>query len=109
MHLLESIEIFFYVDTSGKKVIEYNFHKKDFYLWEQILEIHKENVKNCSLYDVFDEEILGKLENNLEYYSLKLKSEDDNLYRNISLILYIEDINGWNNSKKMLKRNTWNF
>jgi hypothetical protein len=92
IHIIESIEIYFYVDASGSFVIEYNFHEKDFHLWE-------ENVDNCSLYNVFDEVI----KNGGEYYNLKAKSKDPNLYRNISLIMYSEGID---NSKEMLKMNT---
>ena len=108
VHLLESIEMYFYVGTNGIFVIEYSFHEKDFYLWEQVLKIHKENVEKCVLYDNFDEEVL-ELENDYKYYILKIKSEDANLYRNISMIMYIENNVGWNNSEEMLIKNTWNF
>lgn len=108
MHLLESIEMYFYIDTNNIFVIEYSFHEKDFYLWDQILKIHRENVEECVLYDNFDEKIV-ELENEHKYYILKLKSKDVNLYRNISMIMYIEDDKGWDNSKEMLKKNTWNL
>ena len=39
------------------------------------------------------------------YYVLKLKSKDMNLYRNISLIMYIIYGDGKDNSKEMLKKN----
>ena len=86
--------MYFYIDTNDNIVIEYNFHKEDFYLWEQILEIHKENVDDCLLYDTFDVEVEESLKNEFIYYTLKLKSKDINLYRNISLIMYIENEGG---------------
>lgn len=103
---MESIEIYFYVDTSGSFVIEYNFHEKDFHLWEKIFEIHKENVDNCGLYNIFDEIINESINNDSKYYTLKAKSKDPNLYRNISSIMYIEYKEGFDNSKEMLKKNT---
>ena len=109
IHLFESIEMYFYIDAWNNYVIEYNFHEKDFYLWEDVLIIHKEYVDNCSLYDNFGDEVFKDLDNKFEYYTLKLKSKDINLYRNISMIMYLKDENGWDNSKEMLKRNTWSF
>ena len=109
IHIIESIEIYFYVDTSGNFVIEYNFHEKDFHLWEKIFEIHKENVNNCGLYNIFDEIIIEDIRNDSKYYTLKAKSKDPNLYRNISSIMYIEYKEGFDNSKEMLKKNTWDF
>lgn len=109
MHLFESIEMYFYIDAWDNYVIEYNFHGKDFKLWQKVLDIHKEYVDNCSLYDGFGDEISKTdLKNEFEYYVLKLKSKDMNLYRNISLIMYIIYDDGKDNSKEMLK-NTWNF
>lgn len=102
--MIESIEIYFYIDTNDDFVIEYNFHREDFNLWEQILEIHKEYVEECELYK--NGEKIENLEKNDEYYTLELKSKDPNLYRNISLIMYLEDKN---NFEKMLKKNTWNL
>lgn len=90
-------------------MIEYNFHEKDFYLWKDVLIIHKEYVDNCTLYDDFGDEVFKDLDNKFEYYTLKLKSKDINLYRNISMIMYLKDENGWDNSKEMLRINTWNF
>jgi hypothetical protein len=101
--------MYFYIDSWDTYVIEYSFHEKDFYLWKDVLEIHKENVDDCILYDDLGDKILESLENKFEYYVLKLKSKDINLYRNISLIMYIKDENGWDNSKEMLKKNTWNL
>ncbi len=108
MHLFESIEMYFYVDAWDNYVIEYNFHGKDFYLWKDVLNIHREYVDDCILYDSFGDKIPeNELENELEYYSLKLKSKDINLYRNMSLIMYLKSENGQDNSKEMLKKNTW--
>jgi hypothetical protein len=109
VHLLESIKIYFYIDSWDHYVIEYNFHQKDFYLWKDILEIHRENIDDCTLYDDLENKVLESLENEFEYYVLRLKSKDINLYRNISLIMYIKDENGWDNSEEMLKRNTWDL
>jgi len=95
VHLLESIKMYFYIDSWDNYVIEYNFNQKDFYLWKGILEIHRENVDDCTLYD--------DLENKFEYYELRLESKDINLYRNISLIMYIKDENGWDNSEEILE------
>jgi hypothetical protein len=106
VHLLESIKIYFYIDSWDHYVIEYNFHQKDFYLWKDILEIHRENIDDCALYDDLENKVL---ENEFEYYVLRLKSKDINLYRNISLIMYIKDENGWDNSEEMLKRDTWDL
>jgi hypothetical protein len=88
--MIEGIEIYFYIDTSGNFVIEYKFHEKDFHLWEKIFEIHKENIDNWGLYNIFDEIINKDIKNGSEYYNLKAKSKDPNLYRNISLIMYSE-------------------
>ena len=109
IHLFESIKMYFYIDAWDNYVIEYNFHEKDFYLWKDVLIIHKEYVDNCSLYDDFGDEVFKDLDNEFEYYTLKLKSKDINLYRNISMIMYLKDENGWDNSKEMLRMNTWNF
>lgn len=107
IHIIESIEIYFYIDVDDNVVIEYNFHEKDFNLWKKILEIHKENVEESILYDNFNE-IFTNIENIYEYYTLKLKSKDLNLYRNISLIMYIKN-EKQDNSKEMIKKNTWNI
>ena len=56
--------------------------------------IHKEYVDNCTLYDDFGDEVFEDLDNKFEYYTLKLKSKDINLYRNISMIMYLKDENG---------------
>ena len=110
VHLFESIEMYFYIDAWDNYVIEYNFHEKDFGLWKKVLDIHKEYVDNYSLYDGFGDEISKTdLKNEFEYYVLKLKSKYMNLYRNISLIMYIIYGDGKDNSKEMLKKNTWNF
>jgi hypothetical protein len=109
VHLLESIKIYFYIDSWDHYVIEYNFHQKDFYLWKDILEIHREDIDDYTLYDDLENKVLESLENEFEYYVLRLKSKDINLYRNISLIMYIKDENGWDNSEEMLKRNTWDL
>jgi hypothetical protein len=101
--------MYFYIDNWDRYVIEYSFHQKDFYLWKDVLEIHRENIDDYTLYDDLGNEILENLENKFEYYVLRLKSKDINLYRNISLIMYIKDENGWDNSEEMLKKNTWDL
>jgi hypothetical protein len=103
VHLLESIKMYFYIDSWDNYVIEYNFNQKDFYLWKGILEIHRENVDDCTLYDDLENKVLESLENKFEYYVLRLKSKDINLYINISLIMYIKDENGWDNSEEILE------
>ena len=103
VHLLETIKMYFDIDRWDNYVIEYNFNQKDFYLWKGILEIHRENVDDCTLYDDLENKVLESLENKFEYYVLRLKSKDINLYINISLIMYIKDENGWDNSEEILE------
>ena len=49
---INTIEIFFYVNTSDYFCIEYNFHKIDFEMFKEILEMHKEDVEETKLYIV---------------------------------------------------------
>jgi hypothetical protein len=54
--------------------------------------------------DVFD---VTNLENSSEYYSVSIESTDFNLYRNINLILYLEnDFKGTDTSEESIRRNT---
>ena len=52
---INTIEIFFYVNTSDYFCIEYNFHKIDFEMFKEILEMHKEDVEETKLYIVIGE------------------------------------------------------
>ena len=107
LHLLNSIEIYFYINTSSLFVIEYNFHKIDFNLWKEVYFIHKECNENAILYD--QQENMIKIENLKDtenYYKLKLVSENANLYRNINIICYLKNKN-WNNMDAMIKQNLW--
>jgi hypothetical protein len=61
--------------------------KKIFIYGKKIFEIHKENVNNCGLYNIFDEIIIEDIRSDSKYYTLKAKSKDPNLYRNISSIM----------------------
>lgn len=102
---INTIEIFFGVTTRDTFRIEYSFHKIDFILWEQILEIHKDAVLDPILYD--NEGIVTEVKNELNYYFYRLESKDFNLYRNINFIFFLDDEKGWNNMNDMLKQNTW--
>lgn len=104
---LNTIELWFYIETNNTFNIEYSFHKIDFKIWLEILEIHKEDIINSTLLNIDNEVVdIENIKNTEEYYIFKLTSKEFNLYRNISLILYLE--NGkWNNRDEMLRKNTW--
>lgn len=107
-HRFNTIDMWFSINTNDEFYIEYFFHNIDFSVWKKIIEIHKINVGQTTLYNENNEKIdILKLNNNLEYYILKIVSKDPNLYRNINLIFYLEDKN-WNNMNEMLKQNTHN-
>lgn len=103
---INTIEIWYYVDTNDNFVIEYNFHTIDFKIWKKILDIHKEDLESC-LYDL-ENNIIDEtnLENIAQYYTFRLKSKDFNLYRNINLIFYLKK-EKWNNMHEMVRKNTW--
>lgn len=104
---INSIEMFFFITLDDEAAIEYNFHSVDFHLWEQIVEIHKENVNETTLYYLNDVITINDIKDKYEYYNIKIVSKDMNLYRNINLIMYLTDNDKWDNMNEMLRKNTW--
>ena len=105
---INTVEIFYYVTNREEFAIEYNFHKIDFEIWKEIIEIHTDNVCGAILYQKDDTVIYEFTKSNSELYcTFILKSKDFNLYRNINLILYLEDGKGWNNMDEMIVLNSW--
>ena len=112
---INTVEIFYYVSNREEFAIEYNFHKIDFEIWKEIIEIHTDNVSGAILYQKDDTVIYEFTKLNSEfdlvnselYYTFILKSKDFNLYRNINLILYLQDDDGWNNMDEMIVLNSW--
>lgn len=102
-----TIEMFFYVDTKSYFVIEYSFHSIDFEFWEGVIEAHKENVDDFIMTDSNDFIINGEYTNSDEYHIVKLKSKSFNLYRNINLIFFLSDDEGWDNMDEMVRKNSW--
>lgn len=105
---INTIEIFFYVNTKDQFVIEYSFHPTDIEIWREIVSIHRDQNPEAILYNEYEIEVN---ENNVmptSYCIFKLKSTSFNLYRNIGLIFYLEDENEKNNMLEMMKKNTWN-
>lgn len=88
---IRSIEIFFTVYNDLNFVIEYEFHETDFDLWKKIVEIHTDNVKEYKIILNEKEVKIEDIINNMTYYSIKIKSLDVNLYKNINLILMESD------------------
>jgi hypothetical protein len=107
LQIINTIEIFFYVTTEDEFAIKYNFHSIDFFIWKDIVKIHKENCDNAELFhsDCIINE--NNIKNSLDYYSFTLKSKDFNLQRNINLIFYLSDEKGWDNIWEMVNKNTW--
>jgi len=101
--------MFFYVTMNDEFAIDYNFHRVDLFLWKEILEIHKDCVNKPRLYNFLNELIESNdIKDSLEYYTFKLTSKDFNLYRNINLIMYLEDKKtSWNNLDESVRSNTW--
>lgn len=102
---LNTIEIYYYISTDDLFVIEYNFHKIDFKMWEEVIEIHKEENDDAILY--YKNKVVKKIENEETYYTCSLKSQSFNLHRNINLILYLEK-GVWDNEREMIRKNVWN-
>jgi hypothetical protein len=108
---VNTIEIFFTINTNDRFVIEYSFHSIDFNYWKEIVKIHKENVTNPRLFDELGNEVgEDEIENKSEYYNFILISEDFNLYRNINLTFFFdkpEDITSTQNLDIAMRKNTW--
>lgn len=100
---LNTIEMYYYVNTNDEFVIQYDFHKIDLETWKKVMEIHKEGC-NTELYDEFKNKI-EKIVDDRNYYTFLLKSKDFNLFRNISLILFLKK-DDWNNMEEQLILNT---
>ncbi len=106
---INTIELFFYVNTEDEFVIDYNFHSLDFDLWVQILEVHKEENSDARLFNSENEEIVSDpINSGNTYFAFSLRSKNFNLYRNINLVFFLEHESGWNNMSEMLRQNTWN-
>jgi len=105
---LNSIEIFYTTDIYNDEYyisIEYKFHKIDFYIFLQIIKMHKSSVNNCILFNnnnVIDNVEIEKIELYNEY---KLISKDISLYSNINYIPHLQK-NSWNNLNQSLMINT---
>ena len=101
LQTINTIEIFYYIDTNDEFAIEYNFHNSDIEIWKQILEIHKDQNDDAILYNHRNEiiEINNIIEK--EYHTFSLKSKNSNLYRNINLIIYID------NMDEQIRKNSW--
>ena len=105
---INTVEIFYYATNREEFAIEYNFHKIDFEVWKGIIEIRTDNVSGAILYQKDNTVIYEFTKSNSElYYTFILKSKDFNLYRNINLILYLQDDDGWNNMDEMIVLNSW--
>lgn len=103
VHLLNTIEMYFSVNMDDEFFISYNFHSIDFSLWEQVEQIHIDEVEDIqysrSGKDVKREDIkAGNL-----YYSIIISSSDFNLYRNIHTICFLER-GSWNNMNEMMRK-----
>ena len=104
---INSIETFFYVNTDGLFSIDYCFHKIDFEMWKKMIEYHKHETDGV-LYDNLNNKIdVEKIINSRQYYQFTMKSKNPNLYRNINLIFFLDDLRNWNNMDEMIRLNTW--
>jgi len=108
LQFLNTIEIFYFVNTECYFNIEYKFHRVDFVLWESLYLAHTDMTNDCFLYDIEGKVIdFDKFENLSEYYILYLSSKDANLYRNINIIPYLWRDDGWSNENQQMILNTW--
>lgn len=102
----KTIEMFFYITTDDGFAIEYNFHPIDLEIWKEIVKVHKEECEVSEIYDqdgdVVNEEDLPKR----DYYVVKLKSKDFNLYRNINILFFINE--NKDSLEEIIEKNTWN-
>ena len=83
----------------------------DFEMFKEILEMHKEDVEETKLYIVIGEIEIetneSELKNNKEYFIIRLKSKECNLYRNINTIFFFEDEKGKENMDEMIEKWTY--
>ena len=106
---INSVEIFYYINTSNYVAINYKFHGVDFEIWKQIVKIHRKSDPTAILCDI-DNFIVNEdnVRNANIYYTFELISESFKLYKNINFILYLQNERAGDNLEKSLKINVWN-
>jgi hypothetical protein len=90
---LNSIEIFYTTDIYNDEYyisIEYRFHKIDFYIFLQIIKMHKSSVNNYILFNDNIEIENIEIEKIELYNEYKLISKDISLYSNINFIPHLQ-------------------
>lgn len=105
---LNSIEIFYTTDIYNDEYyisIEYRFHKIDFYIFLQIIKMHKSSVNNYILFNDNIEIENIEIEKIELYNEYKLISKDISLYSNINYIPHLHK-DSWNNLNQSLMINT---
>jgi hypothetical protein len=109
---VSTIEIYYNIGTDDSFYITYNFHKLDFHLWLQLVAIHEESATDVScIYEMHSIDYAMRhseeFRNLSTYYTIYLVSKEINLYRNISLIPFLEHDDGSDNMIEMINLNTY--
>lgn len=102
------------ISVEKKSIINYNFYKKDFKIWKDLVKFHVSDIGKWSLYSI-DGVIrnigdIDNIKNNKEYYIFSLESNELNLYEKIKCIPYLynkeeKNIDGWVNMNKQIMIN----